>query len=64
MINYKIGDTVITRKTHACGGNQWEILRTGADYKIKCTTCGHVVMLTSEKFRKVVKNVRTNATTE
>lgn len=57
MINYNVGDTITTRKPHACGGNTWQIVRTGADYKIKCAKCGRVIMLDSEKFHKVVKNV-------
>lgn len=57
MINYKIGDTITTRKPHACGGNRWQITRTGADYKIKCLKCGREVMLDSIKFHKAVKNV-------
>ena len=57
MISYKVGDTVITRKPHACGGNKWQITRTGCDYKIKCVKCGREVMLDSDKFRKGVKDV-------
>lgn len=56
MTEYKLGDTVITRKTHACGCNEWEIVRVGADYKLKCLKCQHVVMLTSDKFHKAVKS--------
>lgn len=57
MTNYKIGDTITTRKSHACGCNKWQIIRVGADYKIKCDKCGHVVMLDSNKFYKAVKSV-------
>ena len=55
MTNFQVGDNVITRKPHACGCNKWTIARVGADYKIKCDKCGHVVMLTSDKFHKAVK---------
>lgn len=57
MISYKIGDTITTRKPHACGGSKWQITRTGADYKIKCLKCGREVMLDSIKFHKAVKSV-------
>lgn len=57
MTTYKVGDTIITRKPHACGGDKWQIVRVGADYKIKCDKCGHVVMISSDKFHKAVKNV-------
>ena len=55
MTNFQVGDNVITRKPHACGGNKWTVVRVGADYKIKCDKCSHVVMLTSEQFHKAVK---------
>lgn len=55
MTSINIGDTVTTRKPHACGGNKWIVVRVGVDYKIKCERCGHIVMLDSEKFFKVVQ---------
>ncbi len=55
MSELNLGDTVTTRKPHACGCNKWQIVRMGADYKLKCTNCGHVVMLSSDKFHKVAK---------
>ena len=64
MSAYLVGDNVTTRKSHACGGNEWEIIRVGADYKLKCLKCGHVVMLSSDKFHKAVKDcVRTRPST-
>ena len=57
MMSYNIGDIVQTRKNHPCGGNQWEILRIGMDFRIKCLTCGHLVMLSRPKFEKSVKKV-------
>ncbi len=53
---YSIGDKVITKKKHPCGGNVWTIVRTGADYKICCEKCGRVVMLSATEFMKAVKN--------
>ena len=57
MTTFKIGDTITTRKPHACGCAKWQIVRVGADYKIKCVKCGHVVMLDSIKFHKAVKSI-------
>ncbi len=55
-MNFKVGDIVKTKKKHPCGSYEWEVIRVGADYKIKCLGCSHVVMLQSEKFKKIVKN--------
>lgn len=55
MMTFNVGDTVTTRKPHACGCNQWTVVRVGADYKLKCDQCGRIVMLNSDKFHKVVQ---------
>lgn len=53
----KLHDIVITKKPHPCGGREWEIVRTGADYKIKCLTCGRQVMLTKDQLLKSAKQI-------
>ena len=52
---YSLGDKVITKKKHPCGGDVWTIVRWGADVKIKCDKCGRVVLMPVETFRKSVK---------
>ncbi len=52
-----IGDVVELRKPHPCGGKTWEILRTGIDFRIKCQTCGHSVLLPRIKLEKRIKRI-------
>jgi len=52
-----LGRRVVMRKPHACGSNEWEIVRTGADIKIKCLGCGRVVMLDRGDFIKAAKKI-------
>ena len=54
---FKVGQRVIMRKPHACGSSEWEITRTGADVKIKCTGCGRVVMLDRGDFIRAAKKL-------
>ena len=54
----KIGTVVETKKPHPCGGALWEIVRTGADIKIKCQTCGRVVLLLPDELKKRVRRTR------
>ena len=54
-MEYIIGDIVNMKKPHPCGSYQWEIIRVGADFKIKCVKCGHIVMISRVKFEKAVK---------
>ncbi len=56
-MRYQVGDRVITRKPHPCGGKEWEIVRVGSDIKIKCLSCGRIVMLDVPGFEKRVKSV-------
>lgn len=55
--NFKLGDTVIMKKSHACGGNKWLITRMGVDVKIKCCNCNHEVMMDRLEFKKKLKGV-------
>ncbi len=55
-MEFNIGDKVIMKKGHPCGGNKWEVLRVGADFRIKCINCGHIIMLPRVKFEKAVKS--------
>ena len=54
---YRVGDIVQMRKAHACGGDEWEVLRIGMDFRIKCANCGRVVMLPRRRFERQVKAV-------
>ena len=54
---FNLGDIVQTKKTHPCGSNNWEIIRVGADIKIKCVGCGRIIMMPRSKFEKVAKKI-------
>jgi len=55
MNEYAVGDIVETKKKHPCGSKTWEITRIGVDFKLKCTGCGHIVMIEREKALKAIK---------
>jgi hypothetical protein len=40
-----IGDVVRLRKPHACGANEWEIVRLGADIGLRCQQCAHRILM-------------------
>lgn len=50
-----LGDVVRLRKKHPCGSNQWQVLRVGADIRIKCLGCGRTVLLQRHAFERQVK---------
>ena len=58
-LNYGIGTKVIMKKPHPCGTNKWEIVRVGADIKIKCINCGRIVLIPRIDFNKKLKKIMT-----
>ena len=54
---YHLGDIVRMKKQHPCGSSEWEILRVGMDFRLKCQGCWHLVMLPRTKFEKMVRAV-------
>jgi hypothetical protein len=53
---YSVGDIVKMKKNHPCGGNLWEITRTGLDFGLKCLKCSRYVLLPRPKFERGVKS--------
>ena len=60
-IVYNLADTVQMKKPHACQTNDWEILRMGADIKLKCMGCGHIVMMPRSEFNRKLKKLLAKA---
>ena len=56
-MQYELNTKIITKKPHPCGGNLWTIVRVGADIKIKCETCGRIVMLSPFDLQKRIKTI-------
>lgn len=56
--HYEVGDTVKLKKKHPCGSFEWEILRVGADFRLKCAGCGHQVMVSRKLIEKNTKDLK------
>jgi hypothetical protein len=54
-VEVNIGDVVRFNKAHPCGGEEWQVVRTGIDIGIKCMTCGRRVMLERPAFERRLK---------
>ena len=53
MDKYAVGDIVKLKKPHPCGCSEWEIMRVGADFRLKCMGCGHQVMVPRKLVEKM-----------
>ena len=51
-------DILELKKEHPCGSKDWEVLRVGADFRLKCLGCSHQVMMPRNTVEKNVKEIR------
>lgn len=56
-MDIQVGDILKMKKQHPCGSAEWEVLRIGADFRLKCTGCGHQIMIPRVKAEKNVRGV-------
>ena len=54
---FAVGDIIRMKKPHPCGSHEWEILRVGADFRLKCEGCGHQVMVSRKLVEKNTKEI-------
>lgn len=56
-MDIQVGDVLTMKKQHPCGEKRWLVLRTGADFRLRCLGCGHEVMGARSKFEKNIRSV-------
>lgn len=56
-MDIQIGDVVTLKKQHPCGSKEWEVLRAGMDFRLKCMGCEHQVMIPRKQVEKNVRNI-------
>lgn len=57
-MQFELGDIIKMKKPHPCGSSEWEVLRIGADFRLKCRGCGHQIMLARRLVEKNVRGIR------
>ena len=55
---YEVGDIVTLKKAHPCGSHDWEILRVGMDFRLKCTVCAHQIMIARKIVEKSTRGIK------
>ena len=56
-MDINVGDVLKLKKQHPCGSREWEVLRVGADFRLKCLGCGHQIMIARKLLEKNVKEI-------
>ena len=57
LMSVKVGDRVEMKKPHPCGSKEFEVLRVGMDFKLRCLGCGREVMAPRRKIEKNIKKI-------
>ena len=63
-MDVRVGDVLTMKKQHPGGEKRWQVLRIGADFKLRCLGCGHEIMGARSKFEKQIKAIERKDETE
>ena len=63
-MDIRVNDILEMKKQHPCGGKSFLVLRSGMDFKLRCTNCGREVMVPRVKAEKNIKKVTREDTEE
>lgn len=56
-MDVRVGDVLTMKKKHPCGSATWQVLRIGADFKLRCTGCGHEIMSARSNIERHIKKI-------
>ena len=57
-MDIQVGNIIKMKKAHPCGSHEWEVLRIGADFRLKCLGCEHQIMIPRRQAEKNIREVR------
>lgn len=61
-MDIQVGDIIKMKKQHPCGSKEWEVLRIGADFRLKCMGCSHQIMIARKLVEKNIKDIQRKTT--
>ena len=56
-MDIRLNDILVMKKAHPCGSDRWVVLRTGADFRMRCLGCGHELMTPRFKAEKNIRSI-------
>ena len=56
-MDIQVGDKLVLKKAHPFGSHEWEVLRIGADFRLKCAGCDHQIMIPRVQSDKRIREV-------
>lgn len=56
-MNVQVGDVLVMKKNHPCGCNEFLVLRSGMDFRLRCNSCSREFMVPRNKIEKNIKSI-------
>jgi len=56
-LSLAVGDIITTKKNHPCGSHDFEVMRVGMDFRIRCTGCEKQIWIERRNLEKRIKKV-------
>lgn len=56
-MDVRVGDILQMKKPHPCGCYEFEVLRIGMDFRMKCKKCAHEFMSPRHKIERRIKKI-------
>ncbi len=63
-MDVRVNDILHMKKPHPCGARTFLVLRSGMDFKLRCTGCGHEIMISRIKAEKNIKKIERTESAE
>lgn len=58
FVDVRVGDLLLMKKQHPCGSREMIVLRSGMDFRLRCSGCGREFMVPRSKIEKNIKSVK------
>ena len=59
-MDVRLQDILVMKKAHPCGSKEWEVLRVGMDFRLKCMGCDHQVMIPRKQVEKNIRQINSS----
>lgn len=56
-MDIRVNDVLTMKKAHPCGGARFRVLRIGMDFRLRCETCGHELMIPRVRAERNIRSV-------
>lgn len=56
-MDIRVGDIIEMKKNHPCGNRRFEVLRIGMDFRLRCLSCNHEMLIPRLKAEKNIRHV-------